>query len=238
MSDAVRHVVVIIPARSGSKGLPGKNVRLLAGLPLIAHTIRHAQESGVIDRIIVSTDSEEIASVARRFGAEVPFLRPSELAQDLTPTEPVLQHALRWIEEQDGYPVDIVVFLQPTDVFRTPKMIRTCVKLLVENPNLDSAFVAYRTHKNFWRRVDGRLVKLAADIAYGPRQTREHLYREETGIACASRTWVIRQGRRVGDVVEVVPTDDERVSIDIHEPYDLWLAEKVMSEWGARGTEQ
>lgn len=231
MTDPVRHVVAIIAARGGSKGLPGKNVALLAGMPLIAHTICHARESGVIDRIIVSTDSEEIAAVARRYGAEAPFLRPAELAQDLTPTEPVLQHTLRWLEEEDHYPVDIVVFLQPTDVFRTPAMIRACVQRLLENDALESVFVGYRTHKNFWRRIDGKMVKLAADIPYGPRQTREHLYREETGLACASRAWLIRQGRRLGDVVDVVPTDDERVSIDIHDPYDLWLAEKVMTEW-------
>lgn len=231
MPEQGQRVVAIIPARGGSKGLPGKNLVPLAGIPLIAHSIRHVRESGVIDRVIVSTDSEDIATVARRYGAEAPFLRPAELAQDMTPTEPVLQHALRWIEEEDHYPVDVVVFLQPTDVFRTPDMIRSCVRLLLDDPRLESAFVAYRTHKNFWRRVDGRLVKLAADIAYGPRQTREHLYREETGLACASRAWLIRQGRRVGDVVEVVPTDDERVSIDIHDSYDLWLAEKVMTEW-------
>lgn len=231
MSERPQRVVTIIPARGGSKGLPGKNLALLAGVPLIAHTIKHAVESGVIDRVIVSTDSEEIAAVARRYGAEAPFLRPAELAQDLTPTEPVLQHALKWIEEEDRYPVDIVVFLQPTDVFRTPEMIRSCVRLLLERPEIESAFVAYRTHKNFWRRVNGKLVKLAADIAYGPRQTREHLYREETGLACASRAWLIRQGRRVGNLVEVVPTDDERVNIDIHDPYDLWLAERVLTEW-------
>lgn len=229
MSESVR-VVAIIPARGGSKELPGKNVAPLAGLPLIAHTIRHAVASGVLDRIVVSTDSEEIVAVAKRYGAEAPFLRPPELAQDLTPTEPVLQHALRWLEEVDQYPVDIVVFLQPTDVFRTPEMIRDCVRLLLENAALESAFVGYRTHKNFWRRRDGRLVRLA-DIPYGPRQTREHLYREETGLACASRAWLIREGRRVGNVVEVVPTDDERVNIDIHDPYDLWLAERVMTEW-------
>ena len=231
MTAPTPRVIAIIPARGGSRGLPGKNVASLAGMPLIGHAIRHARESGVIDRVVVSTDSEDIATVARRCGAEAPFLRPAELAQDMTPTEPVLQHALRWVEEEDHYPVDVVVFLQPTDVFRTPDMIGSCVRLLLEDPRLESVFVAYRTHKNFWRRVDGRLVKLAADIAYGPRQTREHLYREETGLACASRAWLIRQGRRVGDVVEVVPTDDERVSIDIHDPYDLWIAEKVMTEW-------
>lgn len=231
MPERDQRVVAIIPARGKSKRLPGKNLALLAGSPLITHTVRHARQSGVIDRVIVSTDSEEIAAVARSYGAEVPFLRPAELAQDLTPTEPVLQHALRWIEEEDHYPVDIVVFLQPTDVFRTPEMIQSCVRLLLKNPQLESAFVAYRTHKNFWRRINGRLVKLAADIAYGPRQTREHLFREETGLACASRAWLIRQGRRVGDVVEIVPTDDERVNIDIHDPYDLWLAEKVLTEW-------
>jgi CMP-N,N'-diacetyllegionaminic acid synthase len=224
-------VIAIIPARGGSKGLPKKNVRLLAGRPLIAHTIQHALDSGVCDAVLVSTEDEEIAEIARRFGAQVPFLRPADLAQDSTPTEPVLQHALVTYETHAGQTFDIAVFLQPTDIFRPDGVIRECVEKLAGDETLDSAFAAYKTHKNFWRRTPGGWTRLAADLAYGPRQGREPLYREDTGIACATRASFVRAGRRVGDRIELVPNDDPRTFIDIHDEFDMWLAEKVLTEW-------
>ncbi len=226
------NVVAIIPARGGSRGLPRKNIRLLAGKPLIAYSIEAAEASPMVDRVLVSTDDAEIAEVARQWGAEVPFLRPAELAQDHTPTEPVLQHAVEWLEQVDHYRVDIVVYLQPTDIFRKRTMIDEAVRRLLNDPELDTAFVAYSTHKNFWRQVEGRYVRLAPDIKPGPRQTREPVYREDTGLACASRGAVIKAGRRIGDRVAVIPTDDDLSSIDIHTEFDLWLAEQVLTEGG------
>jgi len=96
--------VAIIPARSGSKRIPGKNIRPFAGKPMIAHAIAKAVESGMFSRIIVSTDSEEIAATARSYGADVPFMRPASLACDHTPTAPVLLHALEWLEEHAALP--------------------------------------------------------------------------------------------------------------------------------------
>src|SRR5690242_15380045 len=99
--------LAIIPARGGSKGLPGKNILPLQGKPLIAHTIEGARAAHCIHRVVVSTESTEIAQIARQYGAEVPFLRPAELAQDETPTLPVLQHALRELAASDGQEPDI-----------------------------------------------------------------------------------------------------------------------------------
>ena len=226
------HVVAIIPARGGSKGLPRKNTCLLAGKPLIAYSIEVAKASPFVDRVIVSTDDPGIADVSRQWGAEVPFLRPAELAEDLTPTEPVLTHAVEWLETVEGYRVDIVVFLQPTDVFRKRSMIDEVVRTLLADKSLDSVFVAYPTHKNFWRKVGGRFERLAPDLTYGPRQTREKIYREDTGIACATRATLIRQGKRIGMRVDIIPNEDETSSIDIHTEFDLWLAEKILTEWG------
>ena len=96
--------VAIIPARGGSKRIPGKNIKLFVGRPIISYSIQAAQKAGVFDRIIVSTDSDEIADVARKSGAEVPFMRPKELSDDMTPTALVLQHAIRWLEETDVIP--------------------------------------------------------------------------------------------------------------------------------------
>jgi CMP-N-acetylneuraminic acid synthetase len=228
MSDKP-HVVAIIAARGGSKGLPGKNVRPLAGKPLIAYSVEAAKASPYVDRVIVTTDSPEIAEVARRFGAEVPFMRPPELAQDLTPTEPVLAHAVEWLEREEKYRVDIVVFLQPTDIFRKRSMIDETVKCLLDDPEIESAFVAYKTHKNFWRKKDGKWVRMAPDLAYGPRQKKEPVYREDTGLACATRASLIKAGKRLGERVEIISNDDDASSIDIHTEFDFWLADQVLS---------
>lgn len=223
-------VVAIIPARGGSKGLPGKNVRPLAGKPLIAYSIEAAKVSPYVDRVIVSTDDPHIADVAKQWGAEAPFLRPPELAQDLTPTEPVLQHAVEWLEAHEGYRVDIVLFLQSTDIFRKRAMIDGVIRALLDDPAVDSAFVAYPTHKNFWRRDGVGYVRLAPELAYGPRQTREPLYREDTGLACATRASVIKQGKRIGERIVILPNKDDASAIDIHTEFDFWLAERVVAE--------
>jgi len=124
--------IVMIPARGGSKGVPCKNIVKVASKPLIAWTIEAALASPVLDRIIVSTDEPEIADVACRYGAEVPFLRPPELAQDHTPgIEPIL-HAVRWLDEHEGYRPDYVMVLQPTSPLRTAEDIQTAVQLAQE----------------------------------------------------------------------------------------------------------
>ena len=123
-------MLAIIPARGGSKGLPGKNVRPLAGLPLLAHAIELAKRSPEITCTLVSTESPQIAEVARKAGGAVPFLRPADLARDETPTLPVLQHAVRWHEEKSGTKVDTVLLLQPTSPLRLPEDVRAATALL------------------------------------------------------------------------------------------------------------
>jgi CMP-N-acetylneuraminic acid synthetase len=226
------YVLAILPARGGSKGLPRKNVRPIAGKPLIAYSIEAAKASPLVNRVIVSTDDDEIAEISTQYGADVPFRRPAELATDMAPTEPVLQHALAWVEQTEKQPVDIVLFLQPTDIFRRDRIVHRVIERLIERPDVDTVFPGFPTHKNYWRKQGDGWVKLAADIKYGPRQTREHLYKEETGIACATRAAVIRAGRRVGDRVDIVPYDEDAVFIDIESPFTEWLANKVVGEWG------
>lgn len=225
-------VVAIIPARGGSKGLLRKNMRPIGGKPLIAWTIEAAKEAKLVHRIIVSTNDHEIAKIAKEYGAEVPFIRPSELAQDQTPTEPVLTHAVNWLEENENYKVDVVVFLQPTDIFRPKGVVDKVVEKLLGDPKLDSVFSAFATHKNFWRKADGKYIRLAPDIKYGPRQTREHLYREDTGIACATRAEWIKKGRRIGDNIDIVVGHEEVTYVDIHDHFTFWLAERILeSHW-------
>jgi CMP-N,N'-diacetyllegionaminic acid synthase len=123
------HVLGIVPARAGSKGVPGKNVRLLAGRPLLDYTARAAHDSGVLDRIVLSTDSAEIAEVGQRCGLDVPFLRPASLAADDTPMLPVIRHTVDTLAAA-GWTADVIVLLQPTSPLRRPAHIRDVVNRL------------------------------------------------------------------------------------------------------------
>ncbi len=226
-----KKVVAIIPARGGSKGLPRKNIRMLAGKPLVAYAIEVAKKCPYINRVLVSTDDKEIADVSKKWGADVPFLRPAEFSDDFTTTVQVLNHALDWLKEHEQYEPDIVVFLQPTDVFRTQGMVDEVVHKMLKDSTFDTVFSAYREMKNYWHYVDGKLVRLdnRPQVA---RQIKEPIFREDTGLICATRPYVIRSGRRIGDKVDIVVSTDQATSIDIHESYDFFLAEKTLTEWG------
>jgi CMP-N-acetylneuraminic acid synthetase len=225
------NIVAIILARGGSKGIPQKNIRFLAGKPLIAYTIEAVKRCSLIDRVIVSTEDDKIAEVAKEYGAETPFRRPAELATDTALAEPCLKHAVEWLEENENYKTDIVVYLQITDIFRRKGIIEEAIRKLIENKDLDSVFAASTTHKNFWREKDGKFVRLASDIPYGlPRQKREPLYREDTGIVLATRASIIKQERRVGDRVDVVINDVDFSSVDINTETDFWLAERCIEK--------
>jgi N-acylneuraminate cytidylyltransferase len=128
----MRKILGIIPARGGSKGIPGKNIRLLNGKPLIYYTVEAARASELIDRLILTTDSPEIAEIGKSLGVDVPFLRPSELAQDDTPMMPVLEHAIRHVES-GGWQAEIIVLLQPTAPLRRAEHIRLAVNMLNES---------------------------------------------------------------------------------------------------------
>jgi N-acylneuraminate cytidylyltransferase len=123
-------VLGIVTARGGSKGIPGKNLKPLCGKALIAYTIEAAQTSGALDRLILSTDDAAIAETGRALGCDVPFLRPAELARDDTPHLPVIQHAIRWMDERAGYRPDAVMILQPTSPLRQPVDIAASIDLL------------------------------------------------------------------------------------------------------------
>jgi CMP-N,N'-diacetyllegionaminic acid synthase len=126
-------VLGVVTARAGSKGIPGKNTRPLAGKPLIAYTVECALASGVFDRLILSTDDEEAARIARELGCEVPFIRPAELSADDTPHLPVMQHAVAWMRDKQGYEADWVMILMPTSPLRQPSHIVESVALALRS---------------------------------------------------------------------------------------------------------
>ena len=127
-------ILAIIPARGGSKGIPRKNIRPFSGYPLIAYSIAAARQAQAAIRVIVSTDDQEIAEVARHFGAETPFLRPAELAADRTTDLPVFQHALGWLAEHENYHPGMVLHLHATSPVRPRGFLDQAVRLLHENP--------------------------------------------------------------------------------------------------------
>lgn len=228
MSAMERQIVAaIILARGGSKGLPKKNIAPLCGKPLIAYTIEASLECKYVDRTFVSTDDPEIAKIAREYGAEVPFLRPKELSGDFANAEECLLHAVDWLMEHQNYRIDIVAYMQVTDVFKKKYMLECCIEVLLKDPLLESAFVGYRDHKNYWKRKGDGYVRLA-DSGNEPRQRKELVFREDTGLGCATRVEVLRSGRRLGDKVVIIPNDDVASFIDIHTEFDLWLAEQIL----------
>lgn len=128
----------LVLARGGSKRVPKKNIKDLCGKPLIAYSIEAGKQSKYMDRVITSTDSEEIAEVARTYGSEVPFMRPAELAVDTATDYPTFVHALEWLKEHENYVPDIVVQLRPTSPLRTAAQIDAAVELLAAHPEADS----------------------------------------------------------------------------------------------------
>ena len=223
--------IAIICARGGSKGLKNKNLRLLDGEPLIGRVIKHAIDADCLNTILVTTDDEDIAKVAKEYGAEVPFIRPSEISGDLATTEETLQHALLTYEELINKKFDVTVFLTATDIFRNPEWIRMTIDKLESSPSLESVFVGMKTHKNFWEQQDdGTWIRLREWMAnYSSRQIRRSIIREDTGLGCASRAWLWREGRRIGDKVDIIINDDDFTGIDIHHLEDLELAQAAIN---------
>ena len=223
------NIVAIILARGGSVGLPKKNIQPLLGKPLIYYTIKAALESKKVNKVVVSTDDEDIAKVARDCGAEVPFVRPSEFAQDHSSSEDALKHAVDWLDENDT-PVDIVVYLQTTDIFRHKWMIDAVVDDLLFDEKIETSFVAHPTHKKFWKKMDRHQSYRITDERYMPRQAVGGVlvYREDTGIACATRAKVVKKCKRIGKHISIVDNEDFNSCIDIHDEETLWLAEQVL----------
>lgn len=177
-----KKILAIIPARGGSKGLPGKNIRSLAGLPLIAHSIEFARLCPEITTTIISTDSEEIATVARQFGADVPFMRPAELAQDDTPMWPVLRHALQFVEQNEKRAYDFVILLDPTSPGRLPADVTGAFEKLCAAPEAVGVIAVSQPEFNpIWHCVvekDGWMSDLFQDARqYSRRQDVPTVYR-------------------------------------------------------------
>ena len=223
-------VLALIPARSGSKSVPHKNIRPFAGKPMLAHSIEHAHAARCIDRVIVSTDSERYAEIAREYGAETPFLRPAELAADDSTDLVVFRHALDWLREHEHWQPDIVVHLRPTYPTRNPADIDRVVEILRADETLDSVRTvapAPATPFKMWLRdADGLLTPVIdrGDEAYNmPRQALPPVFLQNACIDAVRSRVILEQhsmtGRRIYGYVL-----DENLDIDTMEDLEVALA--------------
>ena len=217
-------VVAIIPARGGSDRVPYLNIKRLGDFPLLAHTIRAAREARGVDRVIVSTDDETVAEIARAHGAEVPFLRPQELSGDLSSLMPVVRHAVREAEKE-GPPPDTVLILQATTPFRSARSIENALEKI--STGRFTAVVSVTSDLSLrWKAEDGRLRPLF-DRA-GRRDEQEPVYLEN-GAIVAIRRDVLEKDARFGDSVGFV-TLDKREGFTVHDLEDFWMAERLLRE--------
>jgi CMP-N-acetylneuraminic acid synthetase len=231
--SASQKVLALIPARSGSKGIPHKNVQLVAGKPLLAHSIEHARASEAVDRVIVSTDSEAYAAIAREYGAETPFLRPADISGDHATDWQVFHHALAWLQEHEGTAPDILVHLRPTHPRRNPADITAAVALLQSHPEWDSVRsvvpAPHTPYKMWLQNDDGTLRPVAtcdkAEAYNEPRQVLPPTYLQNACIDVTRSATILKKKSMTGDIIGAFPMTDFQ---DIDTPEEL---EQALREW-------
>lgn len=233
-------VLAIVPARGGSKGLPRKNILTLAGQPVIAYAIQAGLRARLVERVIVSTDDPEIAEIAASFGAEVPFRRPAELAADDTPDLPVFQHAVKWLEQHEGYRPEIIVNLRPTSPLRRAEDVDGAIQLLLDTgaDSVKTVCLARQHPHKMWRlrgpsltpflRTRFRLER-GPDV---PRAELEPVYWQNGLVDVMRRELLMERDLTIGGRVAGYVTDPED-SIDLDGPLDLLLAEAILARGAA-----
>lgn len=221
-------ILAVIPARGGSKGLPGKNLLPLGGKPLIAWTIEQALASQRITDTVVSTDCEQIATVARKYGAQVPFLRPADLATDVAPTEPVMRHALSYMESgRDRY--DAVMLLQPTSPVRLPGTIDRAVAQF-QAADADSLCGVVETHGFFWQKDP---VRATYDPGNRPRRQdiprHDRRFRENGSLYITKRDVFVERNSRLAGSITLFEMD-EREGWEIDSQTDFAVIRALIEE--------
>lgn len=226
-------VLALVTARGGSKGIPGKNIACVCGKPLIAWTIEASHAAKRVTRTIVSTDDPAIAAAARDAGAEIPFMRPPELAQDNTPHIDVLVHALQWVKQNESRLPDYLLLLQPTSPLREGSDIDVAIEL-AECHSADSVIGVSACEKHpYWmktREADGRLRNFLPDVEMGTH--RQHLppvYAVNGALYLARPELLLKQRTFYSDKTYGYVMPRER-SVDIDEPIDLKLCDLLLRE--------
>jgi len=234
-------VLAIIPARGGSKGIPRKNSHLFAGYPLIAYSIAAGLQAETVTRVLVTTDDEEIADIARSFGAETPFLRPAELAGDRTLDLPVFQHALTWLAEHENYLPHVIVHLRPTTPVRPPNLVDCGVRILLDHPESDSVRGLTPAHQNpykMWlvdeeeKPIHPLMSVPGIDESYNaPRQILPSAYAHNGLIDIIRPETIMKLGSMSGKTILPVFFDPD-YDIDLDTPNDWRRAEERLMHGG------
>lgn len=238
MKNEAQKVVAIIPARGNSKSIPRKNVKEFAGHPLIAFSIAAGLQARSVSRVIVSTDNEEIADVARRYGAEIPFMRPDEFAQDQTPDLPVFKHALEWLHEHEGYQPDIVIQLRPTSPIRPKTCVDSAVAILNDHPKADSVrgvvLAGQNPYKMWHIKKKGILepiltVKGIKEAYNAPRQDLPLVYWQTGHIDAIRPQTILEKNSMTGDAIYPLIIDP-MYTVDIDTLVDWRNAEQLVRD--------
>lgn len=220
-------ILAIIPARGGSKGLPGKNIRHLAGKPLIAHTIEQAKRSRYVTRVMVTTDSHAIADIAKQFGAEV-LIRPQAISGDTATSESALLHCLDELRATEGYEPDLVCFLQCTSPIRTEIDIDEAIEQL-RRENADSLLTVSPSHRFLWRNSPAGAVPINYDAAKRPRrQDMEPQYIENGSFYLFKPELLIRESNRLGGRIAFHVMSDAAAH-EIDSAYDFEYIESLLT---------
>ena len=234
----MRSAVALIPARQGSKRVPGKNLRVLNGHPMLAYTIAPVIESGVFDAVMVSTDSEETAAVARHYGAEVPFLRPAEFATDTSPDIEWVDYTLRELEKR-GRTWDAFSLLRPTSPFRTVNTIRRAWRQFTSETGVDSlrAVELCTQHPGKMWVVEGRRMRPLLEQPEPrtqpwhstPYQALPRVYVQNASLEIAWTRVVLEQRTIAGGVLMPFITEGYE-GFDINDPHDWMIAERLIAD--------
>jgi YrbI family 3-deoxy-D-manno-octulosonate 8-phosphate phosphatase len=235
-------ILALIPARGGSKGIPRKNIRDFAGYPLVAWSVAAGLQSELVTRVIVSTDDVEIAAVAREFGAETPFLRPAEFAQDNTTDLPVFEHALSWLKENEDYVSDVVVQLRPTSPIRPRGLVDAAIKTLLAHPDADcvrGVVLAGQNPHKMWRLPEGENgpmknlldVEGIAEPYNAPRQILPPVYWQTGHIDAIRATSILEKKSLTGEVIYPIVID-ARYTVDIDNLQDWARYEHLVMTGG------
>ncbi len=230
MAENRHEVLAIIPVRGVDIESAGEMV-MLAGKPLLQHTVEAIQLCSKIDRVIVTSDDDRVRDLAIRLGAEAPFLRPAELAAPGVSIGTVLKHCLQWLDEMESYVPVVTMPLEISHPIRPVGLLEQVLDLLFSE-DLDTVFTAYEEHARFWQSDEyGELGRLGQDQE-GPRTAIKPFYREVAGLALACRIEVARSGVRFGKKVGLVPIRDPSALVDTQTSYGLALAAALMDEAG------
>jgi len=227
-------VLGLIPARGGSKGVNKKNIRHLLGKPLISYTIECARACSFIDKVVVSTDDAEIAEISKQWGAEVPFIRPSNLAQDDTPMLPVMQHAIETVEAIYREPANILILLDPTSPLRQVKDIQEALSLFRRDSACQAVVSGCEAHRspyfNMVRLEDGLVqILIPTDKDIGCRQDCPPVYDLDTTVWIYSREAIMDIRQRIPPRTRLYLVPKER-SIHIDSEWDFMIVEFLMKE--------